>query len=578
MMVFSLLLRPLLHKAPRRIMCILWLLIIARFLLPVQLESKLSLQPRQVPSQVVSEQLTQLPALPQPTPPATPDANTPVVPSAPIAAPNVTPDPMDILAMIWSIIAGVTLLYMVICFLALRHRIRDSVPCETGIWESDRIAGAFILGYIRPRVYLPVGLTEEDRLMIIAHEKAHIHQGDVWWKLLGMLCICIHWYNPLVWLSYTLMSQDIEEACDELVVRSMTLEQRKAYSYALLNSGKQVSGFWVYPVAFGEVNLKQRIKKVLSYRNPGVWFTVTAILLSVLIAVCFMTNSPKTGTGNTDDFPQQTPGTAETQSTEQTQDTTGETSDATGETSDATAETVHTHTWQKATCSTPKTCTTCGATEDNATAQHIYASGKCIGCGVLLPPSEYLRYFLNEDQTSYTVWHSHGEKDTHVVIPASYEGLPVTAVGHIQNTTITGITLPDSITAIGDAAFLGSSSLQSIVLPSGVSTIGRSAFQSCFSLTSITLSRDLRSIGEQAFKFCENLTTIQIPAGVTSIGNQAFHSCFQLTTITYEGTITQWHALEKGKDWYGADLNFDGISETTVPLTAVICSDGITPP
>ena len=120
-----------------------------------------------------------------------------------------------------------------------------------------------------PRIYLPACIEEQDRPYIVAHEQAHIARGDHWWKLLGFICLCLHWYNPMVWISFVLFGRDTEMACDERVVWGMELESRKAYSLALLNSGRQLSGLAALTLCFGKESLKQRIKSVLSFRKPG---------------------------------------------------------------------------------------------------------------------------------------------------------------------------------------------------------------------------------------------------------------------------------------------------------------------
>ena len=551
MILLALLLRPILRKAPRRILCVLWLFVMVRLLLPIQIESKLSLQPQIVPSQTVAELAPETPVVPPVQAPVTP---LPEMPSAPDVLPS--PQPAltlaDILLWVWFGGMCATFIYMIASYSLLKHQLLDSVPCEKGVWEADRIPGAFMLGYLWPQIYLPTGLDPDDRQLIIAHEKAHIRRGDAWWKLLGMLCLCIHWYNPLVWLGYWLMSRDIETACDEQVIRTMPLDRRKAYSYALLSAGKRMSGIFVSPVAFSEVNLKQRIKKVLSYRNPGVWITATGIVICVLVAVFFMT----------DPAPEQRSNPA--QDTIQTNGST-----------ESTAETGHTHNWQPATCSAPKICTVCGAAE-GAKLEHNYVKRQCTVCGMLLPTEE-LRFMLNADSRSYTCDHYLGT-DPYVVIPATYNGLPVTVIGRLGGTTtITHITLPDSITTVSNQAFQSLRNMESISLPDSVTAIGESAFSDCWQMTGITLSQNLTAIGPYAFARCLNLTQIHIPASVTSIGEGAFQNCYQLQSITYGGTMAQWNAIQKDKDWIGTAPLYGWNIGNDIPAAGVTCSDGFVP-
>ena len=290
MIVIILLLRLCMKQVPRKYLCVLWLFAALRLLLPFHLESHLSLQPRYDSFEIVgsvTEPLEPPHELPQWTP-TEPDTAVPNPPES-VQDISVSLNSIQVISAIWLGVGGLLLLYTLISYGYLRFKVRDAVKYGSGIMESDRAQGAFLLGYFKPKIYIPVGLSKLDREFIIAHEQAHISRGDNWWKLVGFLCVCVHWYNPLVWWSYGLLCQDIEVACDENVVRNMDLEQRKAYSTALLNRGKRLSRFMACPVAFGEVSLKQRIKKVLSYRRPTLLASVIAVVLVIVVAVCFLT-------------------------------------------------------------------------------------------------------------------------------------------------------------------------------------------------------------------------------------------------------------------------------------------------
>ena len=293
MILAVLLLRPLLRNAPRNISCVLWLLVILRLLVPFQLESPLSLQPQLSEPTTVTDWVAELPATDyEPVTDLSPSIpSDPIQQEPPPAETNIAPE--ILIAVLWGCGMAAVLLYVCISYGVLRYRIRDAVKCPEGVWESDRIGGAFLLGYFKPKIYIPTELNQKDRRFILAHEQSHLKRGDHWWKLLGMLCLSIHWYNPLVWLSYALLCRDIEVACDERVIRDLELEERKSYSFALLSSGKRLSGFLTYPVAFGEVSLKTRIKKVLNYRKPSLWIILSAITVAAVTAVCFMTNPPE---------------------------------------------------------------------------------------------------------------------------------------------------------------------------------------------------------------------------------------------------------------------------------------------
>lgn len=291
--VLVLLLRLCLRKAPRQLICILWLLAAVRLVLPFTIESRLSLQPEMPTYSDV-----------QVRPPVQTPNDAPVVtPVPPASQPSQNPPPVvapapqkawtweQILSAVWLTGAGALAIYGIVSYLLLKRRLRTAVKQENW-WESDTARGAFVMGYLKPKIYLPAQVEAGDRPYIVAHEQAHIARGDHWWKLLGFVCLCLHWYNPLVWLSFVLFGRDTEVACDERVVWGMALEERKAYSLALLNCGKRVSGLTAVTLCFGKESLKQRIKNVLSYRKPGFWITAVAGMLAVAIAIFFLT-SPK---------------------------------------------------------------------------------------------------------------------------------------------------------------------------------------------------------------------------------------------------------------------------------------------
>ena len=135
-----------------------------------------------------------------------------------------------------------------------------------------------------------MGMTPEEQRYILAHERTHLDKGDHWFKMVGFLALALHWFNPLVWAAYILLCKDIEIACDERVVQFMELEERKAYSAALLNCSTNRAHFAACPVAFGEVSVKERIKSVLSYKKPGFWISLVGVIAIVFVAVCLVTS------------------------------------------------------------------------------------------------------------------------------------------------------------------------------------------------------------------------------------------------------------------------------------------------
>ena len=253
-----LILRPLLWKAPKKYICLLWVLVGLRLLNPFPIESKLSLQPQ---TEAFTAGLCQ--ALVQGG---------------------------DFLPLLWMLGAAVMLFYSMISYAALKFRLREAIRVGPEVWESDRIDTAFVLGYILPGIYLPMDIDGHYRELVLQHERCHLKRLDHWVKLLMFVALAVHWFNPPVWLAYVLLCWDTEYACDELVIQNMDVQQRKRYSAALLACSSNNRYLTASAVPFGETPIKRRIKAVLSYRKPALWTTVLAISALILVAICFLTN------------------------------------------------------------------------------------------------------------------------------------------------------------------------------------------------------------------------------------------------------------------------------------------------
>ncbi len=299
-----LLLRLALRKTPKKFLCLLWLLAGLRLLMPFEIKSELSLQP-ELPevSQVQMAPMAPMPdVLPAPAP-----EDPPVFPiqepvrTAPVVEDTVTPgvveavtvekgvDWEEMIPWIWLAVACCFAVYIVFSYATLRVQVREAVKIPGG-WECDRIETAFILGFIRPKIYIPMGLPRSVRKHILAHERTHLEKGDHWFKMIGFLALAIHWFNPLVWVAYILLCKDIEMACDERVVQFMELEERKSYSAALLCCSTTKAHLAACPVAFGEVSVKARIKSVLHYKKPSFWISLLGVLAVAFVAVCLLTS------------------------------------------------------------------------------------------------------------------------------------------------------------------------------------------------------------------------------------------------------------------------------------------------
>lgn len=182
------------------------------------------------------------------------------------------------------------LLYAAISSVRLRRKIRESIPLRENIRLCDRIDTPFLLGLVRPSIYLPSSLAAEDAEYAIAHERAHIKRHDHWWKPLGFLLLTVYWFNPLMWIAYALLCRDIELACDEKVIRKLGAESKKLYSIALINCSVSRRAIAMCPIAFGEVAVKERVKTVLRYKKPTFWLSAIAVLVCIAAALGFLTD------------------------------------------------------------------------------------------------------------------------------------------------------------------------------------------------------------------------------------------------------------------------------------------------
>lgn len=285
-------LRFLLKKAPKKLRVILWSLVGIRLVCPFSIESIFSFLPS---SETIPENITMTP-----TPEihsGIPALNTMI---NPILTETFAPNPGDsanplqiitfIAAAVWIIGMLIMLIYTLVSYILIRKKTNEAIKLNDDIFVGDRIATPFILGVIKPKIYLPSQMNEGDREFVIAHEKAHIKRKDHLWKPLGFLLLTVYWFNPVLWLAYILLCRDIELACDEKVINNMGAEIKKPYAEALINCSVPRKLITACPVAFGETGVKGRIKSVLSYKKPAFWVIVLAVLASVAVAVGFMTD------------------------------------------------------------------------------------------------------------------------------------------------------------------------------------------------------------------------------------------------------------------------------------------------
>lgn len=301
-------------RAARQTVCLLWLIVFARLLIPVTLQSPLSLVPDMnevtAPAPVVSEEPEAVPTRPVNTSPVqggstaqNPVITLPPAVSAPgsVASAPVTEEPPAVeepapfpwalvLTAVWAAGVAAMLLYGMGSYLSIRRKLRFAIRTREGWWEDPHLRSPFILGLVRPKIYLPCHMTPYTRQFILCHERAHIRRGDHIIKPICWLALALHWFNPLAWAAFLLLSRDIEVACDESVLRQLGQEVKADYSATLLALATNGRFPSPTPLAFGEGDAKTRIKGVLSFKKPALWVTVAAVAVAVVAAVCLLTD------------------------------------------------------------------------------------------------------------------------------------------------------------------------------------------------------------------------------------------------------------------------------------------------
>ena len=287
-----LVLRVVLKKAPKWVMPLLWGVVALRLVCLFSIESALSLIPsaETIPSEIVTE--TREPVLYEQ---ATLDIVTnPTLPSAAEVPVGVSRQQAQVDFNIYSILwlAGMSalLVHALVSAGKLKRKLATAILLRDNIYESEFVDSPFVFGVVKPNIYLPMHMDEETAAYVIAHERAHLARRDHWWKVLGYLVLALHWFNPLVWVAYILFCRDIELACDEKVVRGLDGAARADYSQALLSCAAPKRAVAACPLAFGEGNIKTRVKSALHYKKPAFWVAAAAVLAVVIVAVCFLTN------------------------------------------------------------------------------------------------------------------------------------------------------------------------------------------------------------------------------------------------------------------------------------------------
>ena len=290
-----LVLRLVSKRSPKWMNVLLWGIVALRLVLPFSVESALSLIPS---AETVSPAVVQFDPAPTITSGVSviDNAVNPSLSEHFAATPETSVNPLyvwtEIAGWVWLIGLGAMLLYALVSYLRLRRRVSVSLCVRENIYLCDAISSPFILGVVKPRIYLPSGLDEVQRQNVLSHERAHLTRRDHWWKPLGFALLAVYWFNPVLWLAYALLCRDIELACDERVIRTMDESAVKTYSTVLLACSMPRKAVITCPLAFGEVGVKERVKNALHYKKPAFWVVAASVTVCIVVAVCFLTNPP----------------------------------------------------------------------------------------------------------------------------------------------------------------------------------------------------------------------------------------------------------------------------------------------
>lgn len=280
-------------RSPKWMNVLLWGIVALRLVLPFSIESALSLIPSAETVRPAAVQFAPAPTITSGVS-VIDNAVNPSLSEHFAAVPGMSVNPLyvwtEIAGWVWLIGLGAMLLYALVSYLRLRRRVSVSLPIRENIYLCDAISSPFILGIVKPRIYLPSGLDEVQQQNVLAHERAHLARYDHWWKPLGFALLAVYWFNPLLWLAYALLCRDIELACDERVIRTMDENAVKTYSTVLLACSMPHKAVISCPLAFGEVGVKERVRNALHYKKPAFWIVAASAIVCIAVAVCFLTN------------------------------------------------------------------------------------------------------------------------------------------------------------------------------------------------------------------------------------------------------------------------------------------------
>lgn len=299
--------RLLLKKTPKYINCILWGIVGLKLMIPFDISSSFGLLPSGKTIETVSNGVSPIIVR---TGIASVDTSVneyvgAISQSLPSAHDSMI-HWMDVFSILWMVGIGVMLVYLMVSYIFIRRKVASSILVEKGVSICDEIKSPFLFGMVKPHIYLPSGLEKEKRMYVLSHERMHLKRGDHLWKPLGFLILTVYWFQPLCWLAYVLLCKDIELACDERVIKKRDASWRANYCQVLLDCSVGNRKIIAVPLAFGEVGVKERVKRVLSYKRTKLGVVIVAIIICAGVAICFGTKSKEksvtSSNGNKDEI------------------------------------------------------------------------------------------------------------------------------------------------------------------------------------------------------------------------------------------------------------------------------------
>jgi len=449
----------------------------------------------------------------------------------------------DILGILWLSGMAFMLLFGIINYVRLRHRVCVYTLYKDDIRKCEFVDSPFVLGVLRPVVYLPFGLSEKTEEYIIRHEKAHIKRFDHISKIIAFVALSIHWFNPLVWVSFVLFCKDIEYACDEKVVRALDKKEKKEYASALLECSINRKSITSFSVAFGEIGVRDRVKNTMSYKKPLFWIIVVFVVLCVVLSLLFLTDPKDESSGEI----------SETSLESSVYVESGEGSDleeqlSEDETSEASENSEFSAEFESSVESTDDSYEASSEPESSSDISYVNSSETSREI-----PSEEPSDNSSEDASRDP------EDVTPVVAPEGrvlhsgvcgdnltwkiYQNLVLVISGTGEmydnyqpwaetNSPILNVVVEKGVTKIGKKAFWGIECIKTVTLPNTLQSIEYEAFGFCTALKTVNIPSSVKVIGQYAFRECKNITNIKIPESVTEIGIEAFSGCDALKTVT----------------------------------------------